>query len=151
MPTVHFLNVGNGDCSVIQHGSGRVTMIDICGGNMPPPRVPTGPFGRITENMLKSAAKGGGGDYRMRDYPTNPVMHCKNSGIQNIFRFILTHPDMDHMDGLKALHDCVSIGNFWDCGVRRDKPAFDGGPYQEADWDHHVKLRDKKHQPYVPT
>ena len=34
MPTVHVLNVSPGDCTVIQHGSGRVSMIDICDGNV---------------------------------------------------------------------------------------------------------------------
>ena len=29
MPTVHFLNVKQGDCSVIQHASGHVTVIDV--------------------------------------------------------------------------------------------------------------------------
>lgn len=33
MPRIHFLNVGEGDCSIIQHSSDRVRMIDICGGN----------------------------------------------------------------------------------------------------------------------
>ena len=35
MAKVHCLTVGNGDCTVIEHGSGRVSMIDICGGNLP--------------------------------------------------------------------------------------------------------------------
>ena len=30
MPRIHFLNVKQGDCSIIQHISDRVTMIDIC-------------------------------------------------------------------------------------------------------------------------
>ena len=29
MLRVHFLNVGNGDCTIISHPSGRLTMIDI--------------------------------------------------------------------------------------------------------------------------
>ena len=30
MATIHFLNVKQGDCSVISHNSGRVTVIDVC-------------------------------------------------------------------------------------------------------------------------
>ena len=30
MSTIHFLNVKEGDCSVIEHNSGRVTVIDVC-------------------------------------------------------------------------------------------------------------------------
>jgi hypothetical protein len=29
MPRVHFLNVRNGDCSIIQHASKRVSVIDV--------------------------------------------------------------------------------------------------------------------------
>src|SRR5438132_1700669 len=27
--TIHFLNVGHGDCTIIEHASGNITMIDI--------------------------------------------------------------------------------------------------------------------------
>jgi len=30
MPKVHFLNVCEGDCTVIEHNSGHVTVIDVC-------------------------------------------------------------------------------------------------------------------------
>jgi len=29
MPVVHFLNVRSGDCSIIKHGSGRISIIDV--------------------------------------------------------------------------------------------------------------------------
>lgn len=32
MAKIHFLNVDEGDCSIIQHDNGKVTMIDICCG-----------------------------------------------------------------------------------------------------------------------
>lgn len=32
----------------------------------------------------------------------------KDFGVSTIFRFILTHPDMDHMDGMKSLFDSFS-------------------------------------------
>ena len=34
MAKIHFLNVEEGDCSIIQHNNGHVTMIDICCGNV---------------------------------------------------------------------------------------------------------------------
>ena len=34
MAKIHFLNVDEGDCSIIQHDNGKVTMIDICCGNI---------------------------------------------------------------------------------------------------------------------
>lgn len=33
MSRIHFLNVDEGDCSIIEHGNGKVTMIDICCGD----------------------------------------------------------------------------------------------------------------------
>ena len=34
MARVHLMNVSPGDCTIIEHVSGRVTMIDICDGNL---------------------------------------------------------------------------------------------------------------------
>lgn len=34
MAKIHFLNAEEGDCSIIQHNNGHVTMIDICCGNV---------------------------------------------------------------------------------------------------------------------
>ncbi len=33
MVKIHFLNVGHGDCTIIEHASGRLTMIDINNGS----------------------------------------------------------------------------------------------------------------------
>ena len=33
MSTIHFLNVKEGDCNIIQHDSGRVSVIDVSNGN----------------------------------------------------------------------------------------------------------------------
>jgi competence protein ComEC len=88
MARVHFLTVGEGDCTIIEHNSGRVTMIDICGGN---------------EIILKAEAKRfealerPRGNFAMCKRPTNPVEYLRVHGIKRIFRFILTHPDMDHL------------------------------------------------------
>jgi beta-lactamase superfamily II metal-dependent hydrolase len=83
------------------------------------------------------------GNFNMSDYPTNPVRYAKSIGIQNIFRFILTHPDMDHMDGLDALAREFPIYNYWDTGTQRDKPAFgEGSPYREEDWDRYIMMKD---------
>lgn len=30
MTQIHFLNVENGDCSIIKHDSGRLSVIDVC-------------------------------------------------------------------------------------------------------------------------
>ncbi len=143
MAEVHFLNVGKGDCSIIRHNSGRVTVIDVCNGRTPSERALAEAFG----SLLGKRASGLdflriGGDYRMRDKPTDPIEYMRRFGISSVFRFILSHPDMDHMDGFKALCDEIGVGNFWDSGVRKAKPDFSAGGYKELDWDEYVKVRD---------
>ena len=40
-------------------------------------------------------------DYKQKGFPENPIDYLKRLNIQNIFRFVITHPDMDHLDGIK--------------------------------------------------
>lgn len=133
MSTVHILNVQPGGCSIIQHNSGRATMIDICDGNLPTPphraaHTPTRFYQRDR--------------FRMCQQSTNPIAYAEDLGISKIFRFILTHPDMDHLDGFDNLMDDMGVANFWDTGSRRDTPSFAGGPYLRRDWDRYVSVRD---------
>jgi len=142
MSTVHFLNVGNGDCSIIQHGSGRVSVIDISKGKLSKQEALAEAMRSlgIGRDVEKKAA--GGGNYGMRLRPTNPVDYLKRINVSQVFRFILTHPDMDHLDGFKAVCDSFKVCNFWDSGARKTKPSFEGGPYQEEDWNHYERVRD---------
>jgi competence protein ComEC len=133
MAKVHLLTVGAGDCTIIEHNSGHVTMIDICGGN----RVMTKIEARIIETLESPR-----GNFAMCKKPTNPIEYLKSLGIKSLFRFILTHPDMDHLDGFNNLANEISIDNFWDSGARKDKPNFEGSLYEEKDWDRYVKFRD---------
>lgn len=138
MPRVHFINVFPGDCTVIEHLSGRVTMIDICDGNAETTQK------AIFSEAIKSAGRVTG-NFRMCDHNSNPIDYCHSIGIKKVFRFILTHPDMDHMDGFNRLVSEIGINNFWDSGARRDKPEFNNNSqYIEEDWDRYVKVRDGK-------
>ena len=133
MASVHFLNVAPGDCTIIRHASGRVSMIDICDGNIEEQV--------IKADLAEARRMSPRGNFGMCAYPTNPIGYIQSLGIENIWRFILTHPDMDHMDGLNALVDTIGINNFWHPGVDREPPEFEGGPYDEADWNRYAKLR----------
>lgn len=145
MPRIHFLNVGKGDCHIIEHFSGRVTMIDICGGNTQEEILNASAALRtLLEDLAPKTTLAG--DYGLRNSPTNPLTYLKNNGIKSPFRFILSHPDMDHLDGFDALCNQVGIANFWDSGLRKEKPGFEGGPYSEADWDAYENVRDKKRE-----
>src|SRR2546430_2390824 len=101
MARVHFLNVGQGDCIIIEHASGRVTVMDICSGNA----VPTSES-RIAKALDLLTAQG---NFRMCDVPTNPLDYLSLIGKNQILRFILSHPDMDHLDGFNRLYTEKSI------------------------------------------
>ncbi len=138
MAEVHILNVGQGDCNIIKSNKGRITMFDICGGNKGIEEAKA----LLAEVVTGAAVKG---NYRMCEKPTNPIDFVRNTmGASSVFRFILSHPDMDHMDGFDNLMNNVNVYNFWDSGVRKEKPDFSGGPYQEKDWDRYEKVRDGK-------
>jgi beta-lactamase superfamily II metal-dependent hydrolase len=133
MSTTHLLNVQPGGCAILRHNSGRTTMVDICDGNLakPPYRAAHTPT-RLYQRDC----------FRMCQSSTNPIAYAQGLGITSIFRFILTHPDMDHMDGFDNLMDEIGVTNFWDTGSRRDTPDFSGGCFQERDWDRYVSVRD---------
>ena len=140
MAKVHFLNVDPGDCSIIEHGSGRRTVIDVCDGFTPEDLQKATASAEGMLLLEEYAVKGVSGNYQMKSQCTNPVEYMKVNGISSIFRFILTHPDMDHMDGLKSLADNVPITNFWYSGAIKEKPPFAGSPYREEDWDQFQKF-----------
>lgn len=134
MARIHYLNVGSGDCIILQTNSGRVSVIDICSGNL----VKT-----ATQSYLETLAELSQkprGNFGMCSKPTNPLDYLKEIGINSIHRFVLSHPDMDHMDGLNNLFNSFSILNFWDSGVRREKPDFSQGSYNEEDWNRYERI-----------
>lgn len=127
--SVHLLNVNPGSCTIIQHESGRMTMIDICNGWQP-----TQTFSLKSSVMYQGSSPRG--DFKMKISPTNPLEYLHSLGIQSIFRFILSHPDMDHMDGLDPLLEKVLIENFWLPCSDKIKPIFSQcSRYHEKDWD----------------
>ena len=141
MPQTHLLNVGEGDCTIIEHNSGRLTMIDICNGN-------SDRQSAIAKSLRKAALvieanQNAPGNYRMCERTTNPLDYLTWRGFGEIWRFILTHPDMDHLDGFDALNNEFVVQNFWHTGVDRPKPEFsDSVRFKEVDWDRYVNIRD---------
>lgn len=133
-PKVHFLNVKQGDCVLLERPSGRLTMIDICSGNLSIKEPEASLAGLFKAEKPR-------GNYQMCSKPTNPVDYLTSKGLNEIWRFVLTHPDMDHMDGIKELFRRKTVHHFWDCGIRKAKPEFEsGGPYLEDDWNFYEDL-----------
>lgn len=130
---IHFLNVGNGDCSFIEHKSGRNTLIDICNGNTKD---------RLRESSGLAKSLYAQGDFKQRYHTINPIDYLKSKNINHIHRFILTHPDMDHMDGIYRLFNEFKISNFWDTNNKKSIPSNqDFSMYKKEDWDFYQYLR----------
>jgi competence protein ComEC len=95
---IYILNVGAGDTSVIRSPSGNVTMVDVNDG-------------QEQRNYEPEPSD--------RDLVDAVEWYKQNIGAQ-VFRFILTHPDADHMAGIRrVLLGELSVLNFWDIPHKR--------------------------------
>lgn len=146
MPVIHFLNVLEGDCSIIQHGSGHVTVIDV---NNAKQRTEStslqsiqGLLERFTNEAVRAAESSG--NFQQKKWPVNPILYMQDRGINEVFRFFLTHPDMDHMGGIKDFFETFRPGNIWDTENTKEMESFEGSPYNEDDWTFYKSLRDNK-------
>src|SRR5207253_2448121 len=98
MSVVHFLNVLEGDCNIIQHDIGRITVIDISNASnedeTSAERAVRASAAR--QKMLsRTQVPSGKTDYRQKLQPDNPIEYLRNYvKTEEIFRFIITHPDM---------------------------------------------------------
>ena len=138
MPTIHFLNVKLGACSVICHESGRVTVIDVC--NAKPPDT----WVDISNAFSAQRQRGENGNFQQKRYPVNPISYLRKHNISSIHRYIQTHPDMDHMDGIKTLFETFCPVNFWDTDNMKeiDNSSWTNLPYDVDDWQFYRVLRD---------
>jgi hypothetical protein len=132
MPLVaHFLNVGQGDCTIIEFPSGRVGVVDIHNLKILDRDTRSELLQEYHESMEYLAAAASGlitraelderflrqEEARLTDPLAYYDTHIGKD--RDIFRFIVTHPDMDHMTGLYRLHEqdaSKRILNFWHTG-----------------------------------
>lgn len=171
MAEIHFLNVKEGDCTWIKHNDGKVTVIDVCNaykehikhekslaGLYSGARANT--LGLLTLSSLvekkstlglatlltsneSSLLEASAANYNQKEYPVNPITYLKKHNINQVFRFILTHPDMDHMDGLKVFFEEFKPINFWDTHNNKEIDSF-RNLHSEEDWDFYRTLRDER-------
>jgi len=122
MVIIDFLNVGKGSCTIIDFPSERLSMIDIYDLGT-----------QDASNGLQDPVA-----FLVSNYPGRPL-----------FRYIQTHPDMDHMSGLDRLARSVSIENFWDTNNDKSFSAADwlGSPYRKEDWDRYRACRASSSDP----
>jgi competence protein ComEC len=118
----NFLNVGHGDCTFIGLPNGRLMMIDVNNSKSLPE----------ADKQALAAAKGmtirefAGAWLRLgksswqqyyESLLVDPYDYYKdNFSSTPIFRYLQTHPDMDHMSGLCRFfwQAAVPLLNFWD-------------------------------------
>ena len=124
MLKVHFLNVGKGNCTVIKFPSGHLMVVDIDNSRIDD-----------DDEVLQCPI-----DFLNSTYPN-----------ESIFRFVLTHPDMDHMSGLYDLSRGRKIYNFWDTPHEKemDIAKMHLGGYSKDDWLAYQKLRKSSLEPKV--
>jgi beta-lactamase superfamily II metal-dependent hydrolase len=143
MAQIHFLNVGEGDCTWIQHANGANTIIDTCMAKADEIRK-----AMDSQAMEFSAAPNSvKGNFNQAQHPENPIKYLRKFSVKSVFRFILSHPDMDHMDGLKDFFAAFQPANFWD--IRHNKQQDFSKPcrYSEDDWKFYQSIRGSNDDP----
>jgi len=149
MAVIHFLNVLEGDCNIIEHDSGRLTMIDISNAynDIDTEEEKTVQTSKEREERrLRTQVPTGKINYKQKETPDNPILYLRKLiKPTEIFRFIITHPDMDHIDGIKDLYDEYFVRNTWDTDNKKelDLEHFGGG-YNKDDWKFYKEIRDGK-------
>ncbi len=131
MAIIHFLNVLEGDCNIIQHDSGRVTVIDVSnaddGKDTEKEKAVKNSGARkaMYSNMLLPAGKK---DFGQKKIPDNPITYLNRMMTSNsVFRFIVTHPDMDHLDGIRDFFSAFNVANVWDTANKKEAADFESG------------------------
>ena len=142
MSIIHFLNVLQGDCNIIEHdNSKRITVIDVC--NADSDGIYENAISR--EHIYEDISDSTTGNYGQKKHPENPINYLKRLNINNIFRFIITHPDMDHIDGIRDLFADITVDFVWDTANTKEISNFSKfGGFNQHDWEFYQKLRDKK-------
>src|SRR4051812_42735751 len=100
--TCHFLNVGHGDCTIIEHASGRLTMIDINNSKSLPESDEDALAWQagVSLQAFRASTTRTWEDY-YRSLLVDPFEYYQERWPgRGIFRYVQTHPDMDHMSGL---------------------------------------------------
>ncbi len=165
---VHFLNVGRGDCTIIEFPSGRVGMVDIDHLSV----LDEDTQKEFTQEYLESrghdeislsgssrvwaALEAQAVLKRAQERLTDPLDYYDThiGPTTDIFRFVATHPDMDHLTGLYRLHRqeyAKDIVNFWHPTFENfnlgGKVDWENSPYDERDWETYKELRDSTGTP----
>jgi beta-lactamase superfamily II metal-dependent hydrolase len=158
---VHFLNVDHGDCTIIRHTGdehrkkGRISFIDINDWKDKQPDENeeliaglSNSMNGLDENSPQSeqVTKQIDEEEYAEKYLDDPLEHFRSEVAeqgQDIWRFICTHPDMDHLSGLNRLVEFEDISVFWDVDHNKQLSRDDDWPpqYNTEDWEQYEQIR----------
>ncbi|MDG5760491.1 hypothetical protein QA600_14210 [Natronococcus sp. A-GB1] len=160
---VHCLNVDHGDCTIIRHQGdqhktkGRISFVDINDWKNRQPEDEEASIAGLSkqlEELSLHTSQSGRSFYKQQisedeyaeKYLDDPLEYFRSDVAepdQNIWRFISTHPDMDHLSGLDRLWDEESVSIFWDTDHEKDLSGVEDWPpkYEKADWDRYAEIR----------
>lgn len=134
---LYILNVGNGSCAIIDHTpSGRVSMIDVNNAK------------ELPEDEREVLALSEEQTYEAALDDPIAWMHASLPG-RELFRFVLSHPDADHMEGLHRILASkeLSLLNFWDLPHSKETPEKFRTPGQQLDWEVYQDFRSNPELP----
>jgi beta-lactamase superfamily II metal-dependent hydrolase len=142
--TLHFLNVGHGDCTFVEFPSGRLAMIDINNSkSLPEDDIDALAEARGLSRWQFKAARLVEAKRTWEEYYKSLLVDPYDYYVENfsgrpIFRYIQTHPDMDHMSGLHRFfwQEKVPFSCFWDVAHNKEceESSFNNSPYSWLDW-----------------
>lgn len=156
---VHFLNVGEGDCTVIEFPSGHIGVVDVSNVRSLDPD--------SAEELIEIEAQARGIALSDLSLASRTAALVKatlettdaleyidaNFGRQmTVFRLIITHPHMDHISGLHRLskQEPKPIYNFWHAGFDNfdlDEANWGNWKYKREDWEAYKELRSSSDSP----
>lgn len=151
MIKIHFLNVGHGDCIVIQFPE-RLSVIDINRSEQMDEKsfdeIMQESFGTryYRQRTLYSQGSRSYNDllieakYNIKLTDPIPFIKSISAGSQ-VFRFISTHPHMDHLSGLSKFKDEIGIVNFWVINNNYEPDLKELSDEQKNDWKLYTEFR----------
>jgi len=168
---LHFLNVDHGDCTIIRHpndhrnrGEGRISFVDINDWKHRTPDSKSELVAGLSDFLNRVSSQGGTFQKQIspeeyaRKYLDDPIDYYNDEFSQirtKIWRFIVTHPDMDHLSGLTRLKNEVGFEVLWDTNHEKELDTDEEWPdeYAKEDWELYqgIKNDNTDHTYITPT
>jgi beta-lactamase superfamily II metal-dependent hydrolase len=155
MARIHFLNVGHGDCTIIEHNNRNLTMIDMNNGSELDEESTKSILESLSADRRQYLNRVIAGQYGLQSWQTllseagydielaNPFEFLNAEYPERpLFRYIQTHPDLDHMGGLAALESSGrEVLNFWDTQNTREWDEERDREDKLEDWEAYQRFR----------